>query len=275
MSTIPKCAAHPAADALPKMSDTEYQQLKEDIRANGLREAIVLHEGRILDGRHRYRACVELGIEPGFRDHDGSDPVAVVISMNLCRRHLDISQRALIAAELADMKRGGDRSKARNHALTHAAAAKLLNIGESSVDTASTLRNGVEAGSVDPELLALVEKGELSVSKAARVARLPKDQQLEAAAQKGRLKTVAGTLRRKPLARLVEEAERQSQEFCDTMEQVAWRANNAAAKLAPERYQQLVEVLNRHKERIAMQFSWLEEARDRSSMPLGTDSSAA
>jgi ParB-like chromosome segregation protein Spo0J len=89
MNTNPELAAHPAADAISNMSDTEYKQFKDDIRANGLREPIVLHEVQILDGRHRYRACLELAIEPRFQEYDGNEPVAFVISMNLRRRHLN------------------------------------------------------------------------------------------------------------------------------------------------------------------------------------------
>ena len=275
MSTIPKYAAHPAADVLPNMSDTEYKALKDDIATNGLREPIVLYEGQILDGRHRYRACLELGNQARFLDHDGSDAVTFVISMNLRRRNLNPGQLALIAAKLADMKRGGDRIKLPKGDLTHAGAAKMLNVGKRSVDRASVLMNGVDAGRVIPELLVSVDKGEMRLARAEEVARLPKNQQLAAAAQKGRHKTIGGAPRRKPLARQVEDAERQLQESCDKMEQVAWRINNTAAKLAPQRYQQSIAVCERSRERLKMQIDWFEKARDRSSMPLGTDSPAA
>jgi hypothetical protein len=44
---------HRFADLLPEMSNDEFSALVEDIRTNGLRVPIVLHEGAILDGRHR------------------------------------------------------------------------------------------------------------------------------------------------------------------------------------------------------------------------------
>ena len=59
-----KLRIHEAAGLIPAMSDEEYESLKADIAAHGQREPLVVHEGRVLDGRHRYRACLELGLEP-------------------------------------------------------------------------------------------------------------------------------------------------------------------------------------------------------------------
>jgi N6-adenosine-specific RNA methylase IME4 len=85
------------------MTDEEFEELKADIAANGLREPIWLHpDGRIIDGRHRYRACCELGLEPPFRTWDGQGSlVGLVVSLNLHRRHLSESQRAMVAAKLS------------------------------------------------------------------------------------------------------------------------------------------------------------------------------
>jgi hypothetical protein len=89
---------HTAAKIFPEMNQVDYEALKADIVTNGLRERIVIHEDQILDGRHRYRACCEAGVEPSFRQHEGADPVAFVRSMNLHWRQLNASQRAMIAA---------------------------------------------------------------------------------------------------------------------------------------------------------------------------------
>ncbi|MEX2106550.1 MAG: ParB/RepB/Spo0J family partition protein [Solirubrobacterales bacterium] len=79
------------------MTDTEFAELKADIEANGLREPITMYEGKILDGRHRARACEELGIEVLTRDYSGDEPVVFVVSMNVHRRHLHAGQKAEIA----------------------------------------------------------------------------------------------------------------------------------------------------------------------------------
>ena len=88
---------HTLAATIPPMSEDEYASLKSDIEANGLREPITLLDGKILDGRHRFRACKELNIKPATREMPKAlNPVAYVLSLNLHRRHLAASQRAMI-----------------------------------------------------------------------------------------------------------------------------------------------------------------------------------
>jgi hypothetical protein len=95
---------HPLADIFPLIEGAEFDALVDDIREHGLAEKIVLHDGRILDGRNRYRALVQIGLtdEEILRCYtetfDKGDPLAFVISKNMKRRHLDESQRAMVAA---------------------------------------------------------------------------------------------------------------------------------------------------------------------------------
>jgi hypothetical protein len=78
---------HPLADLFPMMSDEEVDALGNDMLEFGQREPIWTYQGKILDGRNRYRACLLKGIEPRFVEFRGADPLGLVISMNLRRRH--------------------------------------------------------------------------------------------------------------------------------------------------------------------------------------------
>ena len=92
---------HEVTNLFPSMEETEYLHLVADIHAHGLREPIWTYQGKIIDGRHRARACQQLGIEPTFREWDGQGSLtAFVVSLNLERRHLTSSQRAIIALEI-------------------------------------------------------------------------------------------------------------------------------------------------------------------------------
>jgi len=65
--------------------DREFDDLANDIKANGLREAIWLDaDGSIIDGRNRLRACLLVDVVPAFRTWTGPrSPIDFVISMNL------------------------------------------------------------------------------------------------------------------------------------------------------------------------------------------------
>lgn len=86
------------------MADFEIADLAEDIAEHGLREAIVVHEGMILDGRNRQLACELAEVTPRYAEWgDGGSPTAYVLSANLHRRHLNASQKAAVGAEALPM----------------------------------------------------------------------------------------------------------------------------------------------------------------------------
>jgi hypothetical protein len=90
---------HAVANIFPMMGEPEFSELKADIAKNGLKLPIWLHEGKIVDGRNRYKACLEVGgnVER-FQDWDGvGSLVEFAASLNLQRRNLSQSQKAIAA----------------------------------------------------------------------------------------------------------------------------------------------------------------------------------
>jgi hypothetical protein len=93
---------HPVAAIFPMMLESEFQELKEDILKNGLFEPIWTYQDKIVDGRNRYKACMEIGVKPRFKkwtNNNVSSLVDFVISLNLKRRHLNASQKAMSAVD--------------------------------------------------------------------------------------------------------------------------------------------------------------------------------
>jgi len=111
---------HPLADIFPLLEGEPFNELVASIKEHDLLEPIVLLDEMILDGRNRYRACLEAGVEPRFAAYSGGDPLAFVIAKNLTRRHLNESQRAMVAAKIANLAVGSNQYMAR---VTHDNAA--------------------------------------------------------------------------------------------------------------------------------------------------------
>jgi N6-adenosine-specific RNA methylase IME4 len=200
---------HFIAGILPLIEGKEFDALVADIRGFGLREPIVTLDGAILDGRNRYSACLAAGVEPRFRDFDpefdGHSPLDFVISKNLKRRHLDESQRAMVAARLATLKLGSnqhEREDAQICAPSQDAAAARLLVSRRLVQSA---RKVLDSG--EPEIVQAVDQGRLAVNAAVKAVALPREQQQEIArrAQDGEANAVRSAI--KQATRAVREAE--------------------------------------------------------------------
>jgi hypothetical protein len=91
------------ANLVPRLSTSEYESLKEDVKQNGVQLPITINkDGDILDGRHRYRIwVVDLGRpvkempRPTVLDYskDKLQEKLFVINVNLKRRHLNDFQQ--------------------------------------------------------------------------------------------------------------------------------------------------------------------------------------
>ena len=163
---------HEYANIFPLLEDADIRQLADSIKANGLRHKITTYEGKILDGRNRYKACLLAGVDPGYREYKGKDPIAFVIDENLHRRHLNESQRAMAAARAANLKRGefhGNQHVVSANLpippVSQASAAAKFNVSERSVRDAKTVQE-----KTIPAVMHLVDQGKLAVSEAKKLA---------------------------------------------------------------------------------------------------------
>jgi ParB-like chromosome segregation protein Spo0J len=97
------------AKLLPQMSKEEYDALRSSIRDEGQHYAIVVNEDmEILDGHHRFRACVDLGLEPDFEVRKFDDKLLekkFVIEANLRRRHLTNFQLVELGVPLLEIEK--------------------------------------------------------------------------------------------------------------------------------------------------------------------------
>jgi|DEB0MinimDraft_10_1074344.scaffolds.fasta_scaffold109128_2 ParB-like chromosome segregation protein Spo0J len=148
---------HEYANLFPMIKGDEFDRLKEDIKKNGLIDDVITYEGKILDGRNRFMACESAGIEPRFTEYEGSDPLSYVISLNLHRRHLNESQRAMVAASVANMKQGSRtdvKPSANLQEVSRSEAAQMLSVSERSVNTAKKVQE-----KATPEVIEEVQSG--------------------------------------------------------------------------------------------------------------------
>jgi hypothetical protein len=186
---------HPFATLFPEMGEREFQAFVADVKAQGQLEPIWTHQGQVIDGRHRLRACAQLGIEPKTREWDGATGGSLlefVIALNLRRRHLKERQRAMLAARLKPVFEDDARTRERagvkadptanlRQGSCSRHAGNLLNVSERSVDHASKV---LEKGT--PALISAVDACKLAVSTAADLAELPAEEQARLLALKHR-----------------------------------------------------------------------------------------
>jgi hypothetical protein len=183
------------------MTDDQFKRLVEDIKKHGQQEPILTYKGKIIDGRHRWKACQRLKVKPKTEEWDGKGSlVRFVVSRNLHRRHLNASQRAAVANDmtrlleveakhrrLAGSSKGGiakaeaakaakEQGKAsadlrspkkRKPQKTSEAAGKMVNVSPRQVELMKKVKK--EA----PQLVKPIKAGDLSVNRAANIVSLP------------------------------------------------------------------------------------------------------
>ena len=183
---------HHLANIFPLMTDEEFAGLCASIEKNGLLQPIWVYQDEIIDGRNRYYACLETGTELRFRRWNGDGSlINFIIGLNLDRRHLNESQRAMVAARLANMRSGtrtdlapiGTRSDdaPENKYVSQSEAAAMLNVSRRSLTRAAKVQKNAY-----PKIAEQVEQGEISVSRAEKISALPIERQKQIAKRGGK-----------------------------------------------------------------------------------------
>lgn len=132
------------------MSDDEFKSMFASVADNGFFDPLIrIHEGKILDGWHRYRVALELNIVRKLRftvwdiEEEGT-PEDFVIARNLHRRHLEPGRRAQILIKInTRLERGNvkaqqeqDSDPSRDEPKTRTELAKEANVGTATIDRA-------------------------------------------------------------------------------------------------------------------------------------------
>jgi len=172
---------HPLADIFPYMSGEEWNLFLTDVQTNGLQKPITMHEGKIVDGRNRYKAVQELGIEGRFEEwiDPGCGLKAWIVSQNLHRRHLDASQKGLLTAKLARFDKGGVYSAPRegrpsgktppNGGVSGGSAKDLREAAALTGASARLSERGARILRDAPQLSRVIEDGKLKLTTAERI----------------------------------------------------------------------------------------------------------
>ena len=169
------------AHLFPDMTDAQFERLVKSIQANGLRVPITVWRGEIIDGRHRYAACLRAGVEPRFEYlDDDEDPVQFVLDKNGEVRVLDTSGRAVVGYKLSSMSKPGRPVDSQDDEpqMTQGEAALRLGVSRRSVTNVGRVLG--EDSAAIPTLRKAVESGRVKVSDAAKAVDQPAEVQEQA-----------------------------------------------------------------------------------------------
>ena len=163
---VTRLAFHDIANSWPLHDAKEHASLVGAIKRDGLQSPIVLFEGKILDGRNRYNACLEAGVKiKTVKLPDDKCPYRWVENANDWRRHQGQQARkearAILAAKESTAKSGNQPAPTSSNeeveTKTRQQAAKDHDVDLSSLDRAKVV----------------VAKGHESVEKAVTSGTLP------------------------------------------------------------------------------------------------------
>jgi N6-adenosine-specific RNA methylase IME4 len=188
---------HPIAELFPRMADEEFESFVEDVKRQGILQPILVRDGLIIDGRHRWEAARQLGIECPIQEWNGQDPWLDAQSFNLARRHLPKDQiyaiRKLAARDHPEVARPIERvrAEAKDRMVSGVRQETTLGSRDPRVSRSADLigsqlgMSGVTVKRVDrlereaPEMLPAVARGEMSAVRALREVNYQKRQEIQ------------------------------------------------------------------------------------------------
>ena len=105
MAGTPGLEFHPLSEIWPPMGEREFEWLKWSMSEIGMLRPILLHGGRIIDGRHRYLAAKELGMEDiptvELADLGHFNTRKTVVCWNILRPRIEERELRRVESEIA------------------------------------------------------------------------------------------------------------------------------------------------------------------------------
>lgn len=180
---LEKLKRHELSAMFGDMGKSEVSVIASSIRGDGLIHPITLWQGQVLDGWHRYQACLKAGVEPRFIEFDGDERAALafVMAENEHRRHLCDAMRVSVSKKVLNWHKdratgGGYRVVTENESdsipgiesskeVTAEAVAQVAKVSVATVHRHTAIEKKA------PRLLGMVEKGEVGLKTAERACR--------------------------------------------------------------------------------------------------------
>jgi hypothetical protein len=190
VATVEALEFHPIANVFPLLEGEAFGSLVAAIRKHGLLDPITLYEGKILDGRNRYNACMEAGVAVRSHEWQGESgtPAEYVWDKNAERRQLSTSQQAMAAVELlphleAEAKERREATQGRPRKLvptpepvfeqreSHTGrsvkhASRITGVGKTTISEAKRISEMAKTDPQAAELAKQVKAGTISVHRA-------------------------------------------------------------------------------------------------------------
>jgi ParB-like chromosome segregation protein Spo0J len=165
---------HIVVGYLPAMDAEEREELKADMKANGMRVPIEMWNDYVIDGRHRLEVAQELGIPDAeilrkARIFEGTEAEAIrhAWGLNGLRRNLSSSQRAALAVEIGLYADQASKThvgrKKKGEVATGSTAEAVAKVVRTS---AKYVKNAVAIQKKNPELLSRVSAGKVEMEEA-------------------------------------------------------------------------------------------------------------